>query len=295
MPPRPSFKGYIRLSLISVPVRAYTATESGGQISLNQLHAECNTRVKYSKVCPVHGELSSDEIVSGYEYAKGQYVVIDPDELAKIRKQSDKALEIRGFIKQEELDARYFSGRTYYLLPDGPVGEKAYHLLWKAMEDHELYAVISAILHNKEQLAVIRPVDKLLGISVLSYARQVRQPDEFEEELTEPKFSPEEMKLTEMLVNASVIEDFDIAAYTDEYTENLLKLIEAKVEGQEIVAAPEVEEPKIINLMDALKASVEQARSAGTGAAAETAAAGEKTKTAPSARSRTQGRQKKTG
>lgn len=271
-------------------MRAVTATASGGQISLNQLHEGCGSRIKYQKVCPQHGEVTSDEIVSGYEYSKGQYAVIKPDEIQAIRKQSDKAIEIRGFVARDELEPLYYSGRTYYLMPDGPVGEKAYHLLWKAMQDGNLVAVVSAILHNKEQLAVIRPLDGMLGMSVLHYASQLRQSSEFADELTQPEFTPDELKLTQMLVDASTLTDFDIAAYKDSYTDTLTALIDAKIAGQEIVAQADVEEPKIINLMDALKASVEQARAAASGADGR-----EATKAAPSAKTRTAERRKKTG
>ena len=297
MPPRVNFKGFIRLSLVSVPVKAYTASASGSDVRLNQLHRDCNTRIKYQKVCPTHGEVKNDDIVSGYEYAKDQYVIIDPEEVAKIRKESDKTIEIRGFIPKDDLDPVYFSGRTYYTVPDGPAGGKPYQLLRDAMKKEGLYAIATAILSGREQVVCVRPVDDLLGMSVLTYDAKIRKASEFSEEVKNSKVTKEEEALTKTLIDASLLENFDFSQYGDEYTNKLHQIIEAKVEGEEIVAAPEPEEPKIINLMDALKASVENAK---TGGGAEPAAAAKKTakkvqtKMAPSAKGKT-ARKKKSG
>src|ERR1022692_3197516 len=130
MAARSSWKGFLKLSLVSVPVKAYTATASeGGGVKLNQLHAGCNSRIKYQKSCPIHGEVSGDQIVSGYEYSKDQYVVIDTAELDKLRTEDSKAITIQEFIHSDALDAMYFSGTTYYLVPDGPVGQRPYAVL----------------------------------------------------------------------------------------------------------------------------------------------------------------------
>ena len=195
MAPRAIFKGFLRLSLISIPIKAFTSTKSGGDIRLNQLHQECNSRVKYQKVCPTHGVLTNDEIVMGYEQSKGSYVVIDPDELSEIRKakkENDKCIEIDGFVHRDQLDPMYFSGRTYFLLPDGPVGQKPYQLFRQSMVDNELYAIARAILSAREQLVVVRPIDDLLGVSVLTYASKLNSTSSYEEELVQSKFSKEE-------------------------------------------------------------------------------------------------------
>jgi DNA end-binding protein Ku len=300
MPPRSSFKGFLRLSLVSVPVKGFTATQSSQEIRLNQLHAECNSRVKYQKTCPTHGELSNDDIVSGYEYAKDQYVIIDPDEIAKIRKESDKSIDVRGFVKEDAVDPMYFSGRTYYLLPDGPAGGKPYQLLHDAMKAEELYAIGTAILSGRQQVVVVRPVEGLLGMTVLIYHEALKRASEFDGELKASKLTKEEVALTKTLVDASKLAEFDLSEFKDPWVTEMTQLIELKVEGKEIVAAPEPEEPKIINLMDALKASVENAR-AGGGAKPKTAAkraevvkAKVKTKMAPSAKAKV-ARKKKSG
>ena len=122
---RSSLKGYLKFSLVSLQVKAYPATTSdGGSVKLNQLHIDCHSRINYKKTCPNHGEVSNDAIVSGYEYQKGQYVIVDTDELEKLRTEDDKAIQIDTFINPDDLDPVYYAGKTYYLVPDGPVGQK---------------------------------------------------------------------------------------------------------------------------------------------------------------------------
>ena len=261
MPPRSSWKGYIKLSLVSVPVQAFTAQVSGGgEIHLNQLHEECNSRIRYKKVCPIHGEVSNDEIVSGYEYAKGQYVVVEGNELDKLRTESDRAINIDTFISPDELNPIYYDGRTYYLVPDTPVGHKPYAVLYKALEDENKYGVAQVVFSGKEQLVLIRPYEGLLTMTMLHFDHQIRKPAAFRDEVIESDVSAQELKLAKMLIEASTTDKFDFAAYEDLYTKKLTELIEAKVEGKEVVAPPAEEETQVINLMDALRQSVAKAK-----------------------------------
>ena len=259
MAPRTSFKGFLKLSLVSVPVKAFTANNTSEDVRLNQLHADCHSRVRYKKVCPEHGELKSDEIVSGYEYAKDSYVVIESDEVSKIRKESDKSVHIDGFVSPDEIDPMYLAGKTYFLLPDGVAGNRPYALLVKGMQDADVVAVAQVVLSGREQLVCLRPVDGMLTMSVLSYPKKLKAMDPFRDELPDEKPTKEEMALANTLIDASKIKEFDFGSYKDAYIENLTKLIQMKVDGQEIVKAPDVEEPKIINLMEALKKSVAEA------------------------------------
>jgi DNA end-binding protein Ku len=297
MAARSSWKGFIRLSLVSIPVKAYTASSSaGGEISLNQLHDECHSRIRYKKICPIHGEVANDEIVMGYEFAKDQYAVIDPAELEKLRSESDRAVNIDTFIQPEELDPIYFTDRTYYLTPDGPAGQKSYALLHQAMTDENLYCVGQVVLHGKEQLVLVRPAGKLLSMTALHYETQIKPASAFEDELVPTEFSAEEMKLTKMLVHATAEKEFDLSAYKDLYTERLTQLIEAKVQGEELVVAPADEPQTIINLMDALKASVAKAHAVAPAKARKAKKAPAAKKMASSARQRkTTKARKKTG
>jgi len=259
MAPRTSWKGFLKLSLVSVPVKAFTANNTAEEIRLNQLHAECNGRVRYRKVCPEHGELSSDEIVSGYEYEKDSYVIIDGEDLSKLRTKSDKAVHIDGFVSSDEIDSTYLAGRTYYLLPDGAAGNRPYALLVRGMIDAGVVAIAQAVLSGREQLVMLRPVEDMLVMSVMHYPQKVKAIGPFREELTTEKLTKAEKDLTNTLIDASKIEDFDFDSYKDAYVQNLSKLIQLKVEGKEVVRAPDVEEPKILNLMEALKKSVAEA------------------------------------
>jgi DNA end-binding protein Ku len=257
MAPRSSWKGFLKLSVVSVPVKAYTATSSeASEIRFNQLHAECNSRIQYKKSCPIHGEVSQGDIVSGYEYAKGQYVIVNPDELDKLRTEDDKAIKIDTFIPPTIIDPIYLTGRTYYLVPDGPVGQKPFALLQQGMVDEKRHAIAQVVLHGKEQLVLLRPAGKLIAMSVLNYEPQITKTSTFDSEVPEVATTKEEHGLVKTLIGAATTKDFDYAKYKDVYTEKLTKLVEAKVAGQEIVAQPPVEQAQVINLMDALRQSV---------------------------------------
>ncbi len=256
MAPRTSWKGFLKLSLVSVPVKAYTANNTEEEIRLNQLHGECHGRVRYKKVCESHGELRGEDIVSGFEYQKDQYVVIDDEELSKVRAKSDKSVNIDGFVAPEEIDPVYLAGRTYYLLPDGAAGNRPYALLVRGMTEAKVVAIAQVVIAGREQLVALRPQDGMLVMSVLNYPKKVRAATTYREELPDEQPTASELSLANTLIGASTLQDFDFQSYRDAYVENLTKLIQLKVEGREIVQAPDPEEPKILNLMEALKKSV---------------------------------------
>jgi DNA end-binding protein Ku len=260
---RSSWKGYLKLSLVSVPVRGYTANVAASEIRLHQLHSECHSRIRYQKTCPIHGEVPKEEIVSGYEYAKGEYVVIEPEELAAIRGERERAVTLDAVMSQHTIDPVYFTDKTYYLTPDGAVGQKPFVLIQKCLADAELQAVGRVVLFGREELVVVRPVDRVLAMTALKYESEVAHADTLTEEVEETTVAAPELKLTKTLLEAFEKPDFSLAEYKDHYVEELTKLIEAKVEGKEIVAPPAREEPRVINLMDALKKSVAAATRGG--------------------------------
>ncbi|MFQ5507206.1 MAG: Ku protein [Planctomycetota bacterium] len=287
MAPRSSWKGFLRLSLVSVPVKAYSAGSSGAELRLNQLHKPCNNRIRYRKSCPEHGEVPSDEIVSGYEYSKGRYVVIEAEEMERLRTQSDRSVTIDGFIPSTGLDPVYHAGRTYYLVPDGAAGQKPYELLLEGMAENDVSAIAQVVLAGKEQVVLLRIIDRLLAMTVLNTEKKVKSAESFHDELTESSLTKEERELTNTLIQASLIQDFDFSVYKDKYTEKLTKLVQMKVDGEQLVQVPDPDEPKILNLMDALKKSVAEAASGKTAKAA-------RKKMAPSARSKKKAGKKKT-
>lgn len=260
--PRSSWKGYVRLSLVSVPVQALNAAlPGGGEIHLHQLHAECNNRIRYQKVCPVHGEVAATDIVMGYEYAKGKYVIVEPDELDKLRTDADRAINIDTFVPPDEIDPLYFDGRTYYLIPDGPVAHKPYAVLQQAMREAGKFAIGNAVFNGKEQLVLVRAIENVLSLSMLKNAEEVRLPITMTDDVGEVVVSKEELRLAHTLIDASTADQFDLTQYKDLYTQRMTKLIESKIAGEEVVAQPHDEQPGIINLMDALRKSVAASKS----------------------------------
>ncbi len=259
MLPHSSWKGFIQLSLVTIPVKAFTVHETEREVSLHQLHKDCNQRIKYQKVCPEHGELKPQDIIRGYEYTKDQYVVIEDEEIAKLRSENDHAVRIYGFVDAQSLDDLFLDGGNHFLLPDGDVGQKPYALFRDSMKENGEYALALVILTNREHLVVLRPRNKLIAMSSLYYRDQVKEEKEFEEYVKDVESAPGERELTKTLLAATTLKDFNLGSYKDDYRENILKLVDLKVEGKEIVAAEKPEEPKIVNLLDALKKSVEEA------------------------------------
>ena len=268
MAARSLWKGFLKLSLVSVPVKAYSTAASGsGGIQLNQLHAECNSRIQYKKTCPIHGEVK--DIVSGYEYAKGEYVVVDTDDLDKLRTEDEKAIRVDVFVDPKTIDPMYLTGKNYYLVPEGPLGPKAYQVIYQGMVDSNKVAVGQVVMHGKEILVLLRPHEGLLVMSVLNFNNQVSSPAAFDEEIPKGDVDPQELQLAKTLIKASSTNKFDLGKYKDDYTEKLTKLIEAKVAGQELVTPPPVESMQVINLMDALKQSLAKAQKGGPSSEAE--------------------------
>lgn len=252
---RPSWKGFLKLSLVSVPVAAVSASESSARPQMHQLHATCHSRIRYQKTCPIHGEVSKDEIVSAVEYAKGQYVVIDKEELAEIRGEREREISIDAVVQPGTIDPLYVTEKSYYLVPDGKVALKPYALLRECLEQDHLEAVGHGVLFGSEELMLLRATEELLTLTALKYDAEVRDASELNPPAT-PPLKKEEVALTKTLLQSFARDDFDLAEFTDRYATDLANLIEAKVQGKEAVRPPAAEPPPVINLMDALKKSL---------------------------------------
>ncbi|HZZ76881.1 MAG TPA: Ku protein [Gemmataceae bacterium] len=254
---RSSWDGYLKLSLISVPVRAYNAAVAGsGDVHFHQLHRECGNRIHYKKVCPVHGEVSKGEIVSGYEYKKGKYVEMEKEELDKLRPEDEKSVNIDAFADPGQIDPMYMTGRTFYLVPAGPAGQKAYSLLHDVMKEKQRYAVGTIVLSGHDETVLIRPVEELLTMSVLYHEDQIKQPTAFKDEIKKSKANEQELKLAGVLVEESTPKSFDFAHYKDQFTERVAEALEAKLAGKKVTRRRAAEAPPTINLMEALRKSV---------------------------------------
>jgi DNA end-binding protein Ku len=262
MPMRTSWEGYLKVSLISVPVKAYSAAVSGrGQIGFHLLHSKCHSRIRYKKVCPIHGEVPNDEIVSGYEHAKDQYVVVKKEDLAKLKPDADKTIEVDVFIDPDELDPVYFSDRSYYLVPDGRVAAKSYAVLHRVMSDERRLAVGTMIFSGKEHIVCLRATGKLFAVTFLSFADTIKKAADFEDEVPDAEVPPKELELARGLLEATTVKDFDLSQYKDKYAGKVMKMLESKAGKHGVKRSPaaEHEPPAVINLMDALRESLRKA------------------------------------
>jgi DNA end-binding protein Ku len=270
MAARPLSTGTISFGLVTVPVKLYSAAESAAAVSFNMLHAKCKTRLKQQYICPTDNEIvTRDQMVRGYEFAKDQYVTFSEDEIKAMAETSSPAIEITEFVPLKEVDPIYFDS-AYYLGPDKG-GDRAYSLLAAAMRDTHRCALAKWAARGKGYLVLIRPVAKGLIMQTLHYADEVRAIDEVP--LGDAQIKDSELKLAVQLVDQISSEEFHPENYEDEVRKRYHEAIQRKVEGQEVTAAP-TEQPRaqIIDLMEALKASL-----AGKAKAAEPAA-GEKAK-----------------
>lgn len=264
---RPTWKGFLKLSLVNIPIRMYPAARSEA-LSFNQIHKVCNTRIKYDKRCPTcDRSVKSDEIVKGYEYGKEQYVIMDEEDFSKVRLESTKSIQIVQFVNTGEIDPLYYHG-SHYLVPDGPVALESFATILKATEETSRIALARVVLSGKEQMVAIRPRDGAFVMSALYYADEIRSLQGIEELETTPEVNPEELQLAKQLIDAAT-RPFEPSEFHDNYREALLEIIKAKAEGKEIVEPPEVETGKVINLMEALKSSLEASYSEPSSGAAE--------------------------
>lgn len=255
MAARPSWKGVLRLSLISIPVRAYTSLTNADLFGLHQLHDKCHSRISYKRVCPVHGEVPYGEIVKGYEYDKDKYVVIEPEELAAIHSESSDSIAIDTFIDAHAVDPIYFE-KPFYLVPDGKHSQEGFAVLRTALEEKHRVAIAEVVLSDREKTVLIRPLGSLLGMSTLRYQSEVKEISSFEDEFEAKPVRRDELKLMESLIDSKTSKRFDFSIYADQYSKRMSELVSAKIEGKEIVTQPRNEQPRVINLMDALKASL---------------------------------------
>jgi DNA end-binding protein Ku len=258
---RASWRGSLTFGLVSFPVQAVNAlNRQQSDIHFHQLHAKCHRRIQYQKVCPVHGEVSNDEIVSGFEQRKGKYIEIEPEELDAVRTKKERSLTIDAFVDPSTIDPVYFDGRMYYLVPDGPAAAEPYAIVAEAMERAECWGIGQIVFSGKDQLVAVRPLEGRLHMAMLNYDEEIRRPGEV---LPRPKRTAEsakKLKLAQTLIAASYSEDFDFTSYDDNYRERLQRLIAAKKKGEVVEAPDDEQEPEIINLMEALKRSVEHVR-----------------------------------
>lgn len=258
--PRAGWRGNITFGLVTFPVEAFNAvSRKQGEITFHLLHKDCHRRIKYQKVCPEHGEVPGDEIVSGYEVGKDRYVEIAKEELAELRTEKERSLRIETFIPCDAIDLRFLDGRMYYLSPDGGGSEEPYAVMAEALTRAKKCGVGKMVFSSKEQLALVRPQEGILHLAMLNYDEEIRDPIETVGPIRKPSGMERKVELAESLIDFWTTDDFDFARYDDPYRERVQALIDAKLEGKTFKAPQEEATPRVINLMDALKKSLADA------------------------------------
>src|SRR3989454_958180 len=255
MASRATWKGFLKISLVNIPIKVFPATESSGTISFNQLHGECQTRIQQKRWCPhCNREVPNSEIVKGYEFEKGRWVVLSEEDFEKVRPESTRVIDLVQFADQSAIDPMYVD-RAYYLAPDGPMAADAFAVMREGMTGK--VGVGKLALYGREYLVAVRPQQRGLVMYTLHHAAEIRTMDAVEE-LTSvaSKVKPEEIALARQVI--SIFDGpLNLSDYKDEYREGLQRIIEAKIAGQEIVA-PSVDTPlRVVNLMEALKKSLD--------------------------------------
>ncbi|MFC0477919.1 Ku protein [Robertmurraya beringensis] len=253
------WKGSISFGLVNIPIKLHSATEDK-DIKLRTLHKKCHSPIKYEKTCPVcDEEVKQEEIVRAYEYTKGKFVILEDEDLNKLKKENEeKAVEIIDFVKMEEIDPIYYD-RSYFMSPsDG--GGKAYSLLRKALQESEKVGLAKIIIRSKEQMAVIRVFENSLVMETIHFPDEVRSAADVPNVPAEDKVTEKELDTAIMLID-QLTTTFNPEKYTDDYRNALIELIESKRSGKEIVTPVEKEQKSnVTDLMAALQASIDKTK-----------------------------------
>ena len=250
------WKGHLTFGLLSLPVKLYSAAR-GESVSFNQLHKNDHSRVKQVLYCQLEDKpIQRSDIVKGYEYEKDKYVVVDDEEIKKVAPKTAKTMEVLEFVKASEVDPVYLDA-SYYLAPD-EAGEKPYSLLFEALRQSGCVGVAKIAMHNREHIVILRPGARGILLHTMYYEDEIRQVEEFRTDTS--KVQDKELALAKMLIE-SLLAPFEPGKYKDNYRENLLSMIKAKIEGKEIVepAAPAHKAP-VIDILEALKMSLAEGK-----------------------------------
>jgi len=256
MAARPTWKGFLKISLVNIPIRVFPATDSAATISFNQLHRECQTRIQQKRWCPkCECEVPLSDVVKGYEFEKGRYVVMDEEDLSKVRPESTRVIDLVQFAPVESIDP-IFVERPYYLAPDGQMAQEAFAVMREGMKGKA--GIGKLALYGREYLVAVQPKDKGLVMYTMRRANEIRSMDAIDELSGVPsKVKPEEIKLAKQVIS-NFEGEFNLAEHADAYQEELQRIIDAKIAGEEVVATTEEAPPKVVNLMDALRQSLDR-------------------------------------
>jgi DNA end-binding protein Ku len=255
---RASWKGYLKLSLVSCPVKLYPATSaSAGKISFNLLHKETLNRVQQRYHDPELGEIDRADLVKGYQFEKDRYVVVTPEEMDAIEIESSKTIDIDGFVDAGEIDPIYFDS-SYYLAPDGPIAEETFAVILEAMREAGKVAVARIVLSGRERLVAIEPITDGFRLMTLRSAKEIREPSSALDKLN-AKVEGDMLGMASMIIKQRPLH-FEPEKFEDRYEDALMALVKSKISGGEPVIAKAPERGNVVNLMDALRRSIETER-----------------------------------
>jgi DNA end-binding protein Ku len=256
---RTIWNGSINFGLVNIPIGLAVAQQRK-DVSFRTLHRECGTPIKQKRWCPFHErDVEADELVKGWEFAKGQFVMVEESDLEAVALTRSQSIDIARFVDLDEVDPIYFD-RAYYLAPsDTPAQRRPYVLLLRAMQEANVAAIGKFVLWGKENLCLIRPLGESLALETLYYAEDIRARDEIDGAVGETEVNEPELEMARQLV-ASLVGEFDPEEFVNEYRGELKAMLEAKLAGEEIVAPEQPEPAKVVDLMEALKESVAQAQ-----------------------------------
>jgi DNA end-binding protein Ku len=256
---RTIWNGSISFGLVNIPIGLAVATQRS-DVAFRTLHAECRTPIKQKRWCPLHErEVDADELVKGWEFSKGQYVIVEESDLEGVALQRSQSIEIVRFVEAAQVDPLYFD-RTYFLAPaQAAAARRPYVLLLQAMKESGMAAVGKFVLWGKENLCLIRPLGDSLALETLFFSEDVRSRAEIEEAVEATELKGPELELARQVI-ASLVGEWDPDAFDNEYRRELREMLEAKLAGEEIVRHEPVPETPIVDLMEALRRSVAEAR-----------------------------------
>jgi DNA end-binding protein Ku len=270
MAARAYWQGQIRLALVSIPVQVFPATKAAARISFNQIHKPSGKRIRYEKVVPGVGPVDAEDIVKGYEVEKGKYVLLTDEEIDDVKLEAKRTIDLTQFVDEDEIDSIYFD-KPYFVAPEegDETGAEAYVVLREALKQTKKVGLGQLVLRGRSNIVAVKPYGKGLSIETLRYADEVQKADQFFADVPEMKADKELIGLAEELIKRKAAK-FDPKAFKDKYEDALRELIDAKIENREPEA---IEEPqlgaKVIDLMEALKRSVDNKKGAPKVAAAK--------------------------
>jgi DNA end-binding protein Ku len=256
---RASWSGYLRLSLVSCPVKLYSATSaSAGKISFNLLHKDTHNRIQQRYHDPELGEVDRTDLVKGYQFEKDKYVVVTQDELEEIQVESSKTIDIDGFVDASAIDEIYLD-TPYYMAPDGPIAEETYAVILEAMKKSKVVALARIVMSGRERLVAIHPLDGGFKVTTLRTAKEVKLPSTVFEPF-KAKLTADMLAMAQQIIAKKKMKKFDASEFEDRYEAALMTLVQSKINGGKPVITKVPERGNVVNLMDALRRSIEEER-----------------------------------